>query len=119
MSDKNANAVFYISAWREALRILLSWNESQIDAWIRRWDAYLTSGRGGFYHEGPMYYVSREIVDVVLPGLTGIQRSNIARAIQEQIENGDPNFERNEAFNWGAASDRVRVLLETYGVRLP
>lgn len=57
---------WYLQDWTKCLGGLLGWPVDQALLWAKQWECYLDDGNGLFYHEAPMYYMTRMLISPLL-----------------------------------------------------
>ncbi len=118
--NRAANRPYYEGVWRGVLGNWLRWPEERIERFIRSYDADLDDrGNVWFYREDAIWYVTRFLIPRQLARRLAPKSYNqldgaMASAIGTGLE-----MERNPAFDWEAARERVEAVLAAYGESLP
>jgi hypothetical protein len=114
-----ANKLFYITVWRRVLAEWLRWPEDRVQCWIMLYDDDLEDrGNSFFYHEDALWYVSRFLIpDRLGQCLGGYEAERLSWRLANAIGVGR-EAERNPAFDWDAARERVEAVLREYGETL-
>lgn len=110
-----ANKPFYIEVWRHVLAGWLRWPEERVRRWIMIHDDDLEDrGNGLFYHENALWYVARLLIpEGLCQRLGGYDVERVAWRLEAAIGVGT-QVERNPAFDWDAARQRVEAVLREY-----
>ncbi|MEO6808979.1 MAG: hypothetical protein ABI353_07690 [Isosphaeraceae bacterium] len=117
--DSSVNRPFYIAVWRHVLIDWLHWPNERFNRWISLHDADLDDrGSAWFYHEGALTYITRFLIpDRLTRNLGGSCSERLTWQLESVIGTWN-EVERNAAFDWDAARERVMAVLSEYGETL-
>ncbi len=115
----SANKPFYMAVWRRVLTDWLHWPDERIERWMRRYDEDLEDrGDGLFYHEEALWYVAPLLISDRLTQRLGSRESMRLEWRLQRVIGVGKDVERNPAFDWDAARERVEAVLGEYGETL-
>lgn len=104
--------------WRHVLGGFLGWTDNRIHNYIREHETDIYDGNALFYHETPLYWVSRMIYSPRFHGRLDFNVVAFEHGLLGAIKNGDHNCEWNQDFDWDSARERVDQFLRGYGESL-
>ena len=101
---KADNKASYMNAWKRFTQNMLGWSDGQLTQWVKKWEPFIDSGDGLFYHETPLYYV----IPLLLPPntLTKLGRPRYSRlfeCLEWAIRGEGADYESDADYDWAAA----------------